>query len=87
MMIRIDSLVPDDVVTLRYHGTHGNETYEEQATFLSREGEGEDRIVYFATQDGTDEGFYRWSAYRYKGRWAYGTGADRLQVVKLHLDF
>lgn len=73
MQKRIDRLQPGAQVTLRFHGSMGNETHDERATFQGIVGEGDDRLAQF---DG-------WEAYRYRGHWAYGTSADRLSLISV----
>lgn len=81
-MKRIDNLTPGTEVVLRFVGRWGNETHEEPATFLRIERGliADDRLAHFRSphSDGTT---YEWRAYRYQGRWAYGTGADPLQLA------
>lgn len=71
MAQRIDNLEPGTEVTLFFHG----EQDSEPAVFLGLKGEGDSRHAKFRSEHG------EWEAYRYNGRWAYGTGADRLQLL------
>jgi hypothetical protein len=83
-MKRIDSLKPGTKVTLRFNGQYGNGTYEEPATFLGIEGTGDDRTAQFETDTELNAtGRYTWSAYRFKGFWAYGSSAERLTLVEI----
>ena len=88
-MKRIDSLTPGTPVRLKfcaeYSGKDG--AYEEDAVFVKLEGEGDDRLATFLTPDretwsGTFAA-YEWQAYRYKGRWAYGSSAETLRLVEV----
>lgn len=80
--MRIDRLAPDTLVRLRFVGRWGNETREEWARFLGIDGTGDERLAKFRSfYDGKPGGTYDWEAYRYSGRWAYGTSADPLQLV------
>lgn len=74
MARRIDSLKPNETVTLRFNGSKslGNEPFEDSYTFLEIVGSGEDRRAMFTDLE----------AYRYKGHWAYGTSAEKLTVVE-----
>lgn len=73
MAKRIDSLKYGQRVNLRFHG---RATREEDAIFRGIDGDGEDRRATFE-QDG-----FIWTAYRYQGHWAYGSSADRLQLLE-----
>jgi len=48
-----------------------------ECKLLRIEGEGEDKRAIF-----DDEAIGEWSAYRYNGRWAYGSSAEPLRVIK-----
>lgn len=74
--IRIDKLIPDTEVTLRF--THG----DEWAKFVSVTGAGDERTASFLSHDFDDE-LYKWSAYRFKGHWTYGTSAEYLRLVSV----
>lgn len=78
--MRIDQLKPGTRVTLRYHGSMGNLTHDGDAEFVRITGDGDDRRAVF-----TEPSIGEWEAYRYDGRWAYGSSADRLQLVS-HAD-
>lgn len=78
---RIDNLTTGSPVLLRlFTGSHIES--EEPATFLRVEGEGEARVAWFQTHL-NDGSHYAWPAYRFQGRWAYGSSADRLQLWKV----
>jgi hypothetical protein len=47
------------------------------ATLLRIEGEGDDKRAVFS-----DEQIGEWEAYRYNGRWAYGSSAEPLRVIE-----
>jgi hypothetical protein len=77
--MKIDNLKPGSIITLKFHGSYGNESYTEEVLFVGIDGEGDGRIAVFRSASNVA---YTWQAYRYRGRWAYGTSADRLTVVK-----
>lgn len=79
MATRIDQLSPGQEVKLKFHGTKsfGNPAYEEVHTFLGMEGEGNDREAIFS------DGYIQWHAYRFEGRWAYGSSAEKLSLVEV----
>ncbi len=88
-MKRIDSLTPETPVRLKFcaefQGKDG--AYEEDAVFVKLEGTGDDRRATFRTKDketwsGTFAA-YEWEAYRFKGRWAYGSSAETLRLVEV----
>lgn len=75
-MKRIDSLKPNTPVLLKFaHST-------EEATFLALIGEGDERRARFIHRDETI-GLFEWEAYRFQGRWVYGTSAQRLSLVAI----
>lgn len=47
------------------------------ATLVRIEGEGDDKRAVFI-----DEEIGEWEAYRYNGRWAYGSSAEPLRVIE-----
>lgn len=49
----------------------------EDVLLVKVEGTGDDARATFK-----DEEIGEWEAYRYKGRWAYGSSAERLIVIK-----
>lgn len=88
MAKRIDSLTPGTRVRLKfcaeYQGKGGE--HEDDAVFVKLEGTGDDRRATFRTYDEqtrerTGREFYEWDAYRFNGRWAYGTSAETLRLV------
>jgi hypothetical protein len=93
MALRIDNLIPGSLVNLVFHPGIGSFTKKEDVTpeeafFIKIEGAGDDRRATFVQLDYMNQP-YTWQAYRYKGRWAYGTGADKLSldsVVELGSD-
>jgi len=80
MAKRITSLAVGEEIRLRFNGkaSLGNETYELDATFLGLEGTGDESRASFALDGDAESAF---EAYRYQGYWAYGTSAERLQLV------
>lgn len=71
-MKRIATLTPGEDVTLR------TATGDEPARFLRHTDEGT-AVFLQHRRDGTP---YEWEAYRYNGRWSYGTSAQRLSLVQ-----
>ena len=73
MAKRIDSLKTGSRVTVKFHGSKnlGNESWTDTVTFYGITGEGDYRVARFDN----------WYAYRYNGRWAYGSSAERLSLV------
>lgn len=73
MNIRLDKLPPLTVIEIEIkYGL-------EEVVFLGIEGEGEDRLARMLSR-GTDGKVYEWAAYRYGGRWCYGTSGDRMTI-------
>lgn len=83
MAKRIDTLKSGEKVTLGFY-YQGQRTLE-TAEFVKVEGDGEKRRATFIseTEINGERRKYNWQAYRYHGRWSYGTGADRLTLVKV----
>jgi hypothetical protein len=73
MAKRIDSLVPGQKAQLKLVGSKslGNSESVVDVEFVRIDGQGETREAVF-----TD-----FSIYRFQGRWAYGTSAERAQLV------
>lgn len=86
MTIRIDKLEPGQIVTLAFHKgasttmEKGGRVDEEDAVFLGIDGEGDDRTARFVSAS-TRWGMHYWRAYRFQGRWVFGSSAERLSVV------
>lgn len=82
MAKRFDSLKPETRVTIEFarNFQFGGPEHED-ATFVKIEGEGDDRRMTLR-QDGMGE----WEAYRYNGRWAYGSSAETLRLIEAHED-
>lgn len=84
---RFDSLKPGTAVLLDF--CSGTQSYGrvEPALFVGIEGTGDDRRATFVQVTdqpflkGDDRKSYEWQAYRYEGRWAFGSSAD---VLRLH---
>lgn len=67
-----------ETVKLDLHSATLGEPWVVEATLVSREGSGDDEVLHF-----TDVGDLRntiWNVYRFKNRWAWGTGANRIGV-------
>lgn len=78
-MKRIDSLKPGTKVRLRFgREFQGDGSDFEDAVFEGITDTGDDRRATFS-QDGGIE----WDAYRYQGRWAYGSSAESLRLVEI----
>lgn len=77
MAKRISTKNVGQTFDLKLHGSMGNSDYElEDVLLVKVEGEGEDRRATFS------ENGFEWEAYRFNGRWSYGSSADYLSVVK-----
>jgi hypothetical protein len=77
MTTQIAKLKPGTKVRLLFKGSRslGNEPYELDMTFKSVQGIGEDQTATF------DEAGQEFTAYRFRGRWCYGTSAERLSLI------
>lgn len=82
--VRIDRLERGAFVELDINGR-----YIERAMFIGIVGEGDARRARFvsafkgegnAITEGDRKGYAEWEAYRYNGRWAYGSSAERMTV-------
>jgi hypothetical protein len=75
---QIAKLAAGERVRLLFQGSKslGNEPYELDASFEQLTGVGEDAEAVFKV-DGGDE----FTAYRFRGRWCYGTSAERLSLI------
>jgi hypothetical protein len=82
--LRIDQLVPGDMVTLGFCDSSQKVAFEEHALFVAHVGYGPSRRATFAQVD-RDNGnrVYQWDAYRFDGSWSYGTSAQRLRLMSL----
>ena len=83
-MKRIDSLKPETPVRLKFCAEfQGKDAgYEEDAVFVKVEGTGGDRRATFRSPSSMLDGTpYEWDAYRYSGKWAYGSSAETLRLV------
>lgn len=77
-MKRIDSLEPGTLVHLRFgRELQGDGAEIEAAVFMGIDGTGEERRAWF-NQSG-----FEWGAYRYEGRWVYGSSAESLRLVEI----
>lgn len=74
---RIANLTPGAEVTLRF-ATYGG-SHDEVVTFVSLSEDGQRAT--FHTDDREDLNGYDWEAYKFNGRWAYGSSAGRLSIV------
>jgi len=75
MAVRIDKLAAGQDVVLKMHGSKqfGNDPYEMDTKFVRIQGEGDERRAEF--EDVT--------LYRDRGRWAYGTSAEKATVLSV----
>lgn len=79
--MRIDKLTPNSKITLNFYAG-SSVAFTEDVTFLRIEGEGAEReAVFHSVPAGKPADAYTWRAYRFQGRWAYGTSADRLSLA------
>jgi hypothetical protein len=79
MAKRISSKNVGQMFDLKFVGMMGNATHEETNELVEVIDEGTEsaRAVFrFAHSDST------WEAYRFNGRWAYGSSAEPLRVIK-----
>jgi hypothetical protein len=76
---RLDTLPAGTRVTLALHGWAGSVEYMTQ-TFVGITGAGDERRATF-----NDEMTGDWDAYRYEGGWAYGSSAQRLQLLEVQV--
>lgn len=86
-MVRIDSLEPGAKVRLKFCGSGWNAEHDEDAVFVGVTGEGNDRRATFRSLDQRtyeDRVEYEWDAYRYNGRWAYGSSAETLRLLAVN---
>lgn len=76
---RLDSIAVGEAVTVTFQGSKilGNDSYTLDLVVAGREGTGDDRRVTLDEADGGAE----FDVYRFQGRWAYGTSAERLSVA------
>jgi hypothetical protein len=51
------------------------------ALLLNRQGEGDQRTLTFSQVARGGGRILTWNAYRFRGRWCYGSGADRLVLL------
>lgn len=80
---QIAKLVAGDEVVLRFALRNGEVVDEiHRVVFVGEDASGDD-IAKFQPQrqDGTFENTFIWEAYRFQGRWSYGSSAQRLSVV------
>ena len=75
--MRIDSLAANQNVLLQFAG------YTERALFKGVSGSGDERVAKFTSVDSDTHKIYEWEAYRYCGRWAYGTSAQPLRAIEI----
>lgn len=78
-MIRIDKLAPGTVVELAFHSrSRVTAPWVQDCTFVDITGVGDERRATFVADDTGN-----WDAYRFDGHWAWGSGADRLQLLNV----
>jgi hypothetical protein len=78
MTKRISSLKPGETVTLKF-ATYGEPTIE-AAQLVEFKEDGQTAV--FQTDMGTGPtGIFQWEAYRFNGRWCYGSSAQRVSIV------
>lgn len=79
MARRISSMQAGEAVTLRFHTRSGH--FDEAAVFVGLSEDGETATFRSASDNKSDDDTYDWDAYRFQGRWCYGSSAQRLSVV------
>lgn len=76
---RFDSLVPETDIVVRFGREFQFDGPEdEDATFVKIEGTGNDRRMTLR-----QAGMGEWEAYRYNGRWVYGSSAESLRLISV----
>jgi hypothetical protein len=75
---RIDKLSPGSVVELALF-TGSKYEHVQKAMFMSLKGEGDTRRASFLFRSGSGD-TYEVDLYRYHGRWAWGSSADRVSL-------
>lgn len=89
MPTQIRSLYPGAVVELEFVG---NRDPFELAVFLEHRGKGDDQVAVFRQSENVgrtpagqlaDPLGFEWEAYRFQGRWAYGTSANPLRLNRI----
>lgn len=75
--MRIDSLKPGSTVLMDFNGK------DETAIFVGIDGEGDERHAKFMQAFKEGDALYSWDAYRYNGRWAFGTSAEPLRLLSV----
>lgn len=85
-MKRIDSLKPGTQVTVRFMREYQfGGPDDEKFFFHGILGEGDDRRAVFGPTASLDQNYRdSWEAYRFNGRWAYGSSAETLRLVAIH---
>lgn len=79
-MFYLDRIATGSLLKLGLHSnSHG--VMEEVVLFNGIIGEGDDRRAKF-----TDGNGLQWDAYRYSNRWAWGSSANRVQVLGVIYD-
>lgn len=73
---RISAANVGRVLHLAFHSPHA--PTDEDHTLVKLEGKGDDARATFRDVSGME-----WQAYRFNGRWAYGSSANRLQVLEV----
>lgn len=74
--LRFDKITPGSIIEVAIGGT------EETVFFLGVTGTKDDREANF-TQRAPQGDLYDWSAYRFNGRWVYGSSADPIKPVSV----
>jgi hypothetical protein len=82
--LQIDGLRPGAIVALKFHkdpeASMFPEPYYEGAIFHGIDGEGDERRARFRSSNEAGI-WFEWEAYIHEGHWAYGSGADLLEVA------
>jgi len=87
--MKIDNLKPCTLVELEFSNQWSlseKEPSTEHAVFVGMSGSGDERLAEFISPTNSDQ-MFTWSAYRYKGRWVYGSGAAPVRLVNVIREF
>jgi len=74
---QIARLTPGEACVLKFQTSNG--AFTEDVKFVSLSEDGQSAI--FRSHDDDNAPAYDWEAYRFQGRWCYGSSAQRLSLV------
>lgn len=72
---RLMNVVPGSLIEVKFHAPYGS--YTEEVTFVDLVMTNEDEVEI------TLDAGYEFNIYRYANHWAYGSGADKITLVKV----